>query len=121
MKTEGAAKFLGFYLICGLVAGLAHIVFSAGSMIPTVGASGAISGVLGGYLMLFPNNRVNVLTRGGVAQVPAVVVLGLWIVVQLVSQVGAIVCRPHAPRDISAQLLRDWLAGRVRRNVPSMA
>ena len=57
---------------------------------PSVGASGAISGVLGGYLLMFPNNRVKVLTRGGVASVPALVVLGMWIVIQLVSQLGSI-------------------------------
>src|SRR5262245_51295675 len=58
--------------------------------VPSVGASGAISGVLGGYLLMFPQNRVRVLTRGGVASVPALVVLGFWIVLQLTSQVGAI-------------------------------
>ena len=88
-KVMGAAKFLAFYLVCGVIAGLAHIVFSAGSSVPSVGASGAISGVLGGYLLLFPQNRIRILTRGGTAAVPAIVVLGMWIVVQLVSQVGA--------------------------------
>jgi membrane associated rhomboid family serine protease len=89
-RVMGAAKYLVFYLICGIVAGLAHIVFAGGSSVPSVGASGAISGVLGGYLLMFPQNRIKVLTRGGVAQVPAIVVLGLWIVIQLVSQVGEI-------------------------------
>jgi membrane associated rhomboid family serine protease len=58
--------------------------------VPSVGASGAISGVLGGYLLLFPRNRVRVLTRSGVASVPAIVVLGMWIVIQFVSQLGSI-------------------------------
>ena len=89
-RVMGAAKFLVFYLVCGVVAGLAHIVFSGGSAVPSVGASGAISGVLGGYLLMFPKNRIRILTRGGVAAVPAVVVLGMWIVIQLISQVGAI-------------------------------
>jgi membrane associated rhomboid family serine protease len=89
-RVMGAAKFLVFYLICGIVAGLAHIAFAGGSAVPSVGASGAISGVLGGYILLFPNNKVRVLTNRGVASVPAMVVLGLWIVVQLVSQVGSI-------------------------------
>ena len=89
-RAVGAARFLMFYLICGIVAGLAHIMFSGASAVPSVGASGAISGVLGGYLLLFPQNRVKVLTRGGVASVPAIVVLGMWIVIQLVSQLGAI-------------------------------
>jgi membrane associated rhomboid family serine protease len=89
-RAMGNARFLVFYVICGIVAGLAHIAFSGGSPVPSVGASGAISGVLGGYLVLFPQNRVRVLTRGGIASVPAVVVLGFWIVLQLISQVGSI-------------------------------
>jgi membrane associated rhomboid family serine protease len=89
-RAMGSARFLVFYLVCGLAAGLAHIAFSGGSTIPSVGASGAISGVLGGYLLLFPQNRVRVLTRGGIASVPAIVVLGFWIVIQLISQVGSI-------------------------------
>jgi membrane associated rhomboid family serine protease len=89
-RAIGSARFLVFYMVCGIVAGLAHIAFAGGSTIPSVGASGAISGVLGGYLLMFPNNRVRVLTRGGVASVPAIVVLGFWIVIQLISQVGSI-------------------------------
>ena len=56
---------------------------------PAVGASGAISGVLGGYLLLFPRNRVRVLTRGGIAHVPAIVVLGFWIVIQFINGMGS--------------------------------
>jgi len=89
-RAMGSARYLAFYLICGIVAGLAHIAFSGGSAVPSVGASGAISGVLGGYLLLFPQNRVRVLTRGGIASVPALVVLGFWIVIQLFSQLGSI-------------------------------
>jgi membrane associated rhomboid family serine protease len=88
-KTIGHARFLIFYLICGIVAGLAHILFNAESRVPTVGASGAISGVLGGYMVLFPQNRVRILTRAGVGYVPAIVVLGLWIVIQLLGSVGS--------------------------------
>jgi membrane associated rhomboid family serine protease len=84
----GHVRFVVFYLACGLLAGLAHILFNSDSVIPTVGASGAISGILGGYLLLFPRNRVYVLTYGGVATVPAVLMLGLWIVMQFVSQIG---------------------------------
>ena len=89
-RAMGNARFLTFYLVCGIVAGLAHIAFSGASAIPSVGASGAISGVLGGYLVLFPRNRVRVFTRGGITSVPAIVVLGFWIVIQLISQVGSI-------------------------------
>lgn len=89
-KVMGNARFLLFYLVCGIAAAIAHIVFSGGSTVPTVGASGAISGILGGYMVLFPRNRVRVLTRGGIMAVPAIVVLGFWIVIQLISGFGSI-------------------------------
>jgi len=88
-KVMGAVRFAAFYLACGLAASFAHIVFGPGSNVPAVGASGAISGVLGGYLLLFPKNRVRVLTRGGIAHVPALVVLGFWIVIQLFNGIGS--------------------------------
>src|SRR6476646_4910887 len=84
-RVMGSVRFLLFYLICGVAAGLAQIFASGASNIPSLGASVAISGVLGGYLVLFPRNRVRVLTRGGVTSVPAILVLGFWIVIQLVS------------------------------------
>ena len=74
----------------GIAASLAHILFNADSSIPAVGASGAISGVLGGYLLLYPKNRVYVLTWGGVMAVPAVFMLGLWILMQFISGVGSL-------------------------------
>jgi membrane associated rhomboid family serine protease len=89
-RVMGPARFLLFYLICGIAAGLAQILASGASNIPSLGASGAISGVLGGYLVLFPRNRVRVLTRGGIMSVPAVLVLGLWIVIQMISGLGTI-------------------------------
>jgi membrane associated rhomboid family serine protease len=88
-RLMGHARYAVFYLVTGIAAGLAHIVFNSGSTIPSVGASGAISGILGGYMLLFPRNRVRVLTRGGVAHVPAFVMLGLWIVIQFLSGVGS--------------------------------
>ena len=86
----GHLRFVLFYLAAGLAASAAHIFFNAGSIIPAVGASGAISGVLGGYLLLYPKNRVYVLTWGGVVAVPAIFMLGLWIVTQFVNGVGSI-------------------------------
>jgi membrane associated rhomboid family serine protease len=86
----GHVRFILFYLASGLAASLAHILFNSGSSIPAVGASGAISGVLGGYLLLYPKNRVYVLTWGGVMAVPAIFMLGLWIVMQFISGVGSI-------------------------------
>jgi membrane associated rhomboid family serine protease len=89
-KVLGAVRYLIFYLVCGVAAALAHIAFSSHSGVPTVGASGAISGVLGGYMILFPRNRVRVFTRGGIMAVPAFVMLGLWILIQFVSGMGSI-------------------------------
>lgn len=89
-KVMSATRFAIFYFACGVAASLAHIAFGAGSNIPAVGASGAISGVLGGYLLLFPRNRVRVLTRGGIASVPAIVVLGFWIFIQLINGLGSL-------------------------------
>ena len=85
-RRLGHARFLAFYLACGLAAGIAHILFNSDSGVPTVGASGAISGVLGGYLLLFPHNRVRVMTQGGITAVPGrIVMLGLWILMQFIS------------------------------------
>jgi membrane associated rhomboid family serine protease len=89
-RALGSVRYLTFYVVCGVAAGLAHIWFAGGSAVPSVGASGAISGVLGGYLVLFPHNRVRVLTRVGVSSVPAIVVLGFWILLQVISQAGSI-------------------------------
>jgi membrane associated rhomboid family serine protease len=86
----GAVKFLIFYLVCGLAASAAHILFNLNAGIPAVGASGAISGVLGGYLLMFPRNRVRVLTYGQIVHVPAIVVLGIWIVLQLINGIGTV-------------------------------
>ena len=86
----GHVRFVLFYFACGLAASFAHIFFNSGSIVPAVGASGAISGVLGGYLLMFPRNRVYVLTWGGVVAVPALFMLGLWIVTQFINGVGSI-------------------------------
>ena len=94
-RTMGPVRFLIFYLLCGVAASAAHLLFNLQSPIPSVGASGAISGVLGGYLLLFPRNRVRVLTRGGIVAVPAMLMLGLWIVIQLVSGVGSMARTPE--------------------------
>jgi membrane associated rhomboid family serine protease len=86
----GHAKFIIFYLLCGLAATFAQLAFSAGSDIPNLGASGAIAGVLGAYIILFPQGRVKVLQGQRIIQVPALIVIGLWIVLQLFSGIGSI-------------------------------
>ncbi|MBK8810205.1 MAG: rhomboid family intramembrane serine protease [Acidobacteria bacterium] len=81
----GHIRFAIFYLICGIAAALGQIVMDSGSIIPMLGASGAISGVLGGYVLLFPTNRVRVIMfRFMMQTVPAWVALGLWIGMQVV-------------------------------------
>ena len=86
----GPIKFLIFYLLAGIAATFAQYVYSPESGIPNVGASGAIAGVLGAYILMFPQSRVNVLLGRQVVAMPAFVVLGLWIVFQLISGVGTI-------------------------------
>ena len=84
----GRGRYLLFYLVCGLAASVAQILYSPDSYIPSLGASGAIAGVLGAYAIKFPRNKVRVLMMRMVTQMPAIFVLGLWIVLQVVSQVG---------------------------------
>ena len=86
----GHFKFLVFYLLCGIAATAAQLAFSAGSNVPNLGASGAIAGVLGAYILLFPRGQVKVLMGRGVIPMPALVVIGLWIVLQFVSGIGSI-------------------------------
>ena len=86
----GHLKFLIFYLVCGVAATLAQLAFSTSSNVPNLGASGAIAGVLGSYILLFPRGQVKVLMGRGVIPMPALVVIGLWIVLQFVSGIGSI-------------------------------
>jgi membrane associated rhomboid family serine protease len=88
--TLGPVLFLVFYLAAGVVAAFAQIMVAPGSLIPTLGASGAIAGVLGAYIVLFPANRVLVYLFYSAIWVPAIVVLGLWFLIQFVSSLGGI-------------------------------
>ena len=82
----GHVRFITFYVVCGVCAALTHAVIDPASAIPMVGASGAISGILGAYLLLFPRARVLILAPYvGTTYVPAGVVLGLWFVMQVFS------------------------------------
>jgi membrane associated rhomboid family serine protease len=85
----GSAVFLGFYLLCGVVAAIGQGLFAAG---PIVGASGAIAGVLGAYLLMFPTARISTLVFLGifitVIDLPAIIVIGLFIVVQIVDAIA---------------------------------
>lgn len=87
----GKGRYLVFYLFCGLLASLAHVVMNTqgeSALIPSLGASGAISGVMGAYLVLHPQRRVTVLLFRIVTQVPGFVAVGMWFVFQIISSMG---------------------------------
>jgi membrane associated rhomboid family serine protease len=93
----GHLRYLIFYLVCGVLAGLAHVFATAmfagneaSLLVPSLGASGAISGVLGAYLLLFPMRRVVVLISWFATAVPAFIAIGLWFVFQLISGLGVL-------------------------------
>jgi membrane associated rhomboid family serine protease len=89
----GHTKYLGFYLLCGVAAGLAQFAAGPTLRIPMVGASGAIAGVMGGYLLLFPKAKIDILVIliiiFKVFPIPAWVMLGIWFAIQLFSSLGA--------------------------------
>lgn len=96
----GHGKFLVFYLLAGIAATFAQYFVLPGSNVPNVGASGAIAGVLGAYILMFPQARVQVLFGNQVVAMPALVVLGFWIVLQLFSGVGAIAYTDESTQDV---------------------
>jgi len=123
----GSGRFLAFYLLAGLGAGLAHYLLQPSSAVPTVGASGAIAGVLAGYLVLFPRARITTLVPLGffvqLLELPAMVLIGLWFAIQIGSGllsfggsgggvawwahvggflVGVALVRPFLPRKVMA-------------------
>ena len=86
----GHLKFLIFYLLCGLAATAAQLAVSLNSNIPNLGASGAIAGALGAFILLFPKKRVHVLAGRGIIPVPAIIVIGFWFILQLFSSIGTL-------------------------------
>ncbi len=122
----GHARYAVFYLLCGVLASLAHVVMNTDSFIPSLGASGAISGVLGGYLVLHPRRQVHaIVLRGFVTQVPGWVAVGLWFVLQLInglgmlgggSQAGGVAYAAHIGGFIAGlALVKLFVIGRPRR------
>jgi membrane associated rhomboid family serine protease len=122
----GRGKYLVFYLVGGLVASFTHILTNPGSLIPTVGASGAIAAVLGAYLVLYPQSRVQTIIPLGyfmrITLLPASIVLGLWFVLQLFSgflslggpDVGGVAFWAHIGGFITGVVLAKLLANRRR-------
>ncbi|WP_337873344.1 rhomboid family intramembrane serine protease [Ignavibacterium sp.] len=88
----GHFRYLIFYLLCGIVASLAHVfscvLFDNSLLTPSLGASGAISGVLGGYLLLFPARRVRVIMFYSLLDVPAIFAIGMWFLFQVINGIG---------------------------------
>src|SRR5262252_4142426 len=113
--TLGHGRFLIFYLVSGVIAALAQVALNVDSSIPMIGASGAVSGVLGAYLLLFP--RANVLTLIIVGffvrliRIPAVLVLGFWFLIQFVSGLVAWTARTEGGEVAWFAHLGGFLAG----------
>jgi membrane associated rhomboid family serine protease len=110
----GHLRFLAFYLACGAAATFAQLAFTTGSSLPNLGASGAIAGVLGAYLLFFPQRRVTVLVGyWGIMKMPAIIVIGLWFVLQLFSGIGSIGAAPDTGGVAFMAHVGGFIAGYV--------
>jgi membrane associated rhomboid family serine protease len=93
-NVMGHVKYLLFYLLCGVLASLSHVfstfILGQNLLIPSLGASGAISGVMGGYLLLFPTRGIHVLLLFFIVTIPAFLVVGLWFVFQVLNGLGTL-------------------------------
>lgn len=124
----GHAPFLAFYILSGLGASALQTVFSMNSDIPNVGASGAIAGVLGAYLLMFPRQRVHVLLGRMIVPMSALIVIGFWFVLQLFSGFssitassqaeGGVAYMAHVGGFITGALLSFLLGGTRQRALP---
>ncbi len=124
----GHVRFLAFYLVSGVVAAYAHALSTPSSIVPMVGASGAVSGILGAYLLLYPHARVHTVVFFGffvqIVRVPALLVIGLWGIIQIVNGVvstglvsqGGVAWFAHVGGFLFGLLtIRLWLPERRRR------
>lgn len=116
-NVMGRGRYLIFYLVCGIIASLAHVfttvAFGNNPLVPSLGASGAISGVLGGYILLFPKRRVRVIMFNMLTQVPALVAIGLWFAFQLISGIGVLGSGSQAGGVAYAAHIGGFIAGLV--------
>ncbi|HKP87815.1 MAG TPA: rhomboid family intramembrane serine protease [Blastocatellia bacterium] len=114
-NVMGHGRYLAFYLVCGILASLAHVfttvAFGGNQLVPSLGASGAISGVLGGYILLFPRRRVRAIMFYMVTEVPALVAIGLWFVFQLISGLGVLGSGTQAGGVAYAAHIGGFIAG----------
>ncbi len=128
-EALGATRYIFFYLVCGLGGGIGHILAQPNSQVPTLGASGAIAGVLAGYLVLFPTARIvsviPIFVFLQIVRVPAVLLIGFWFLIQVLSGVGSLTSQAsagtawfaHVGGFIAGILLVLILARRERRNM----
>ena len=116
----GHIRYLIYYLVCGIIAGLSHVFATAALaseasslLVPSLGASGAISGILGGYILLYPTNRVVVLLGWFATPMPAFVAIGLWFVFQLISGLGMLGSGSQAGGVAYAAHIGGFIAGLI--------
>src|ERR1041385_8986634 len=116
----GHIRYLIYYLVCGIIAGLSHVFATAALasevsslLVPSLGASGAISGVLGGYILLYPTNRVVVLLGWFATPMPAFLAIGLWFVFQLISGLGVLGSGSQAGGVAYAAHIGGFIAGLI--------
>ena len=120
----GRGRFIAFYLICGAIAALAQALPDTRSTVPMIGASGAVSGVLGAYVVLYPRANVLVAMPFLLARVPALIVLGVWFAGQLASSMlaqpgaGGVAFAAHIGGFIGGAVLIRWFL-RDRRKRPA--
>ena len=110
-EAAGHARYLAFYLLCGVLAGLAQIGIDTDGTLPSLGASGAISGVLGGYMVLFPRNRVRVLMLRSIVYMPAIAVIGMWGLLQFVNGMGQLAATEETGGVAYAAHVGGFVAG----------
>lgn len=126
----GQAKFVVFYLLCGIAATFAQVLVDPTSNVPNLGASGAIAGVLGAYLLMFPRQQVRVMMGRGIIPMPAIIVIGFWALLQFLNGFGAIAATEqtagggvaymaHVGGFIAGLILGPLMAGR-RTDVPRL-
>lgn len=124
----GPFRFVIFYVLCGFIAAYSHAIFDSDSLVPMVGASGAISGVLGAYVLLFPGARVHTLLFLGffvtVVRIPALVVIGMWFIFQIVNGIfsmgvreGGVAWFAHIGGFITGIVLIKFFIRKRRRNI----
>jgi membrane associated rhomboid family serine protease len=116
-NVMGHLRYLVFYLVCGILAGLSHVfstvMFGGNPYLPSLGASGAISGVLAGYIVLFPSRRVRVIVFRTVQEVTAIWAIGIWFAFQLISGIGVLGSKAQEGGVAYAAHIGGFIAGLI--------